>query len=207
MSPGTNRRHLLTMICEVWRVPRSSVYAANGAAGVHRASARATRAEADDEGRRTGAGDSDGARRHAVPRRRLPEGPRAARAWRPGGQRQAGPPPSAPGPTAAGPPNGDPAHAGTIVTTGAERDVGHSAVPGRASRAVLAEPLRWLSSRVSSSLEGDDPGSSGGRRDQRSMRIQQRRLEKRHVAISVNDAPLADDSSGSNRPQEVDVEL
>jgi putative transposase len=31
-SPGTNRRYPLTMICDVWRVPRSSVYAAMGPA-------------------------------------------------------------------------------------------------------------------------------------------------------------------------------
>ena len=35
----------------------------------------------------------------------------------------------------------------------------------------------------------------------------QRRLDERHVAVPVHDAPLADEPSGPHRPQEVDVEL
>ena len=54
-------------------------------------------------------------------------------------------------------------------------------------------------------VEGDDPSSGGG--DDRSLGIEQRRLEERQVTVPVHDTALADDPPGPNRPPEVDVQV
>jgi hypothetical protein len=56
-------------------------------------------------------------------------------------------------------------------------------------------------------IEGDDPSGSGRDGDDRSLGIEQRRLEERQIAVSMHDTALADDPSRPNRPQEVDVQL
>ena len=76
VSPGTGRLYPLTMICEVWRVGRSTVYAArdreesDGPAGLEEA-----RTEDEAERRGVGGGDPTGAEGERLPGRRPPEGP------------------------------------------------------------------------------------------------------------------------------------
>jgi len=83
-----------------------------------------------------------------------------------------------------------------------------------ASRALVERGLRKAgcplvgsvgSGHEARSLEGNDSSGSRGLGDERPLGIEQFRLEKRHVVISVNDPPLADQSSRSNRSQDIDL--
>ena len=120
VNPSTNRRYPLTMLCQVWRVARSSVYAA-AAPGV-------ATAGPGKRGPKTRVGDADlvvairdllretpfhgeGYRkiRARLAHRGLPVGgKRVLRLMRQHHLLA---------PRRLGPPNGDPAHAGTIITT------------------------------------------------------------------------------------------
>jgi putative transposase len=122
LSPGTGRRYPLTMICAVFRVPRSTVYRTTApplaAAGV-----------AAKRGPKTSHSDAEVvAAIHAVLAATPFHGEgyrtvRARLAHRGSGHRRdarlagdAGASPACPA-ARLGPPNGDPAHAGTITTT------------------------------------------------------------------------------------------
>jgi hypothetical protein len=68
--------------------------------------------------------------------------------------------------------------------------------PRRLSCVPVAPVIPMASRRGSRAVERDDPSGGSGRRDESPLRIDQRRLDERDVAISVNDTPLANDPSG-----------
>jgi putative transposase len=119
MSPSTGRRYPLTMLCQVWRVARSSVYGAPPTMPAARAGRRGPKPTITDEGlveaiRAVLAATPFHGEGYRKVRARLAHrglrvsGKRVLRLMR---QHQLL------APRRLGPPNGDPAHTGTITTT------------------------------------------------------------------------------------------
>ena len=120
VSPSTRRRYPLTMLCQVWRVARSSVYAT---AAPHEGATAVSK-----RGPKTAVSDPDLV---AAIRRVLSETPFHGEGYRKVRARLAHRGVAVGGkrvlrlmrqhqllaPRRLGPPNGDPAHAGTIITT------------------------------------------------------------------------------------------